>query len=393
MHISDFSLHDFRSYSELVLRFEPGVNVLVGRNGQGKTNIVEGIEYLSTHSSHRVSSDTALVRQGAAAAVVRARVNSGSSDAAVVEQREEGDAGKQPQLSARSTLLEIEILAGRANRARLNRGAVKPAETLGIVRTIVFAPEDLSLVTGDPSVRRRFLDVLMIQEHPRMKAVKSDYEKVLRQRAALLKEAAMARRRGRSFDEATLDVFDSTLAALAEQIVRARADIVARLAPHVAHYYREVSGEDVQASVHYAANTLAEDFPGALAKMRRREIEAGQNLVGPHRDDVQLQLGSLPAKGYASHGESWSFALALRLASWQVLRSPEWGAWSEAGEPILILDDVFAELDARRRARLVDLVREAEQVFVTAAVGDDLPENLAARRYLVANGEVTVDES
>ena len=393
MYISDFSLHDFRSYRELVLHFEPGINAFIGENGQGKTNIVEGIEYLSAFSSHRVNSVSALVRHETEAAVVRARVNT-----------------RMNNTDERTSLLELEIYSGRANRARLNRGQVRPAEILGIVRTVVFAPEDLSLVTGDPATRRKFLDTLMIQMRPKMRAIKADYEKVLRQRGALLKTLGKQRRLGQQLDTAMLDVWDSKLVDLGSQIIAARSRIVAELQPHVEHYYHAVSGARAEAKIEYEANITAEKntqtsslpdmrsteeiketFIVAMHNFRRREIDSGLNLVGPHRDELFLSLGSLPAKGYASHGESWSYALALKLASWQVLRTNEWIGWSEADEPILILDDVFAELDSRRRERLAEIIKPAEQVFITAAVGDDMPAALGAHCFDVHEGKVTPD--
>lgn len=372
-----------------MLHCEPGITAFIGENGQGKTNIVEAIEYLSTFSSHRVSSVSALVQQGAEAAVIRARVNN----------------------DERTALLELEIYSGRANRARLNRGQVRPSEILGLVRTVVFAPEDLALVTGDPATRRKFLDTLMIQIRPKMRAIKADYEKVLRQRAALLKTLGKQRRRGQNIDTAMLDVWDSKLVDLGSQIISARSQIVADLEPHVEHYYHAVSAASACAKIKYEANVTAdknaqvaslldmsdsekikEAFIAAVHNARRKEIDSGLNLVGPHRDELLLNLGSLPAKGYASHGESWSYALALKLASWQVLRTSEWLAWSDGDEPILILDDVFAELDSRRRERLADIIKPAQQVFITAAVGDDLPPHLEAHRFYVHGGEVTADE-
>ncbi|MFY9263044.1 MAG: DNA replication/repair protein RecF [Actinomycetaceae bacterium] len=410
MYLSDLALNDFRSYREVVLSFSPGVTTFIGENGQGKTNLVEAIGYLATFSSHRVSADAALVRQGANAGVIRAKVFHGESP----------------------TTLDIEILAGRANRARLNRGNVRPAELLGIVRAVVFAPEDLSLVKGDPGERRRFLDDVMVQFRPRMGGVKSDYDKVLRQRAALLKTMQKARRRGGFVDETTLGIFDAQLARHGARIIAQRAAIISQLRPHVEHYYREVSGGKGNARIDYLCNVdqrlnwsvpdialIAGDDTGeivrqidsheaelmdvelserrmleALAAHRDDEINRGVNLVGPHRDDMILSLGTLPAKGYASHGESWSYALSLRLGSWQLMREDESGDWANDGEPILILDDVFAELDARRRTRLAGIVAEAEQVFVTAAVGDDLPLELTGTRFLVHNGTVErMDES
>lgn len=382
----------------------------MGENGQGKTNLVEAIGYLATFSSHRVNADASLVRQGANAAVVRAKVMHGESP----------------------TTVEIEILAGRANRARINRGNAKPADLLGIVRTVVFAPEDLELIKGDPSVRRRFLDDVMIQLRPRMAQIKADYAKVTKQRAALLKTMWKTQRRGGIIDHATIDIFDGQLARLGAHIIAERARIVTELRPYVEQYYREVSGGKGVARIDYIANIdertgwelpsatqLETDDTGqlladitahetqlqdvalteerlreALGQWREQEIERGVNLVGPHRDDLAISLGTLPAKGFASHGESWSYALALRLASWRVLRDDVSGNWADDGEPILILDDVFAELDARRRQRLADIVRQGKQVFVTAAVGDDLPVELDGQKFSVHEGQVTpLDEA
>ncbi|WP_311590734.1 DNA replication/repair protein RecF [Trueperella bernardiae] len=404
MYISDLALNDFRSYREVVLEFEPGVVTFVGENGQGKTNLVEAIGYLATFSSHRVAADAALVRQGAGAGVVRAKVRRGESE----------------------TMVEVEIITGKANRARINRGNARPADLLGIVRTVVFAPEDLSLVKGDPADRRRFLDNLMIQFRPRLASVKAEYERVLRQRGALLKALQKTRRRGGVVDESSLEVWDDQLARYGAQIIAARAEIIAGLRPHVANYYADVSGGNDVARIDYAANlderrnwalptaaqlagedgteladgvvkheTELRDAAAVEAKLRETlrewhgaEIERGVNLVGPHRDELELSLGTLPAKGFASHGESWSYALALRLGSWALLRGHESGDWAEHEEPILILDDVFAELDSRRRLRLAQIIANAEQVFVTAAVGDDLPP-LGGIRFAVTRGKAT----
>lgn len=404
MYITDLALNDFRSYRAVVLSLAPGINTFIGENGQGKTNLVEAIGYLATFSSHRVNADAALVRQGAAAGVVRAKVMHGESP----------------------TTVELEIIAGRANRARINRGNIKPSDLLGLVKTVVFAPEDLDLIKGDPSARRKYLDDVMVQMRPRMADVKSEYEKVLRQRAALLKTSSKARRRGAPIDDVTLTIFDTQLARLGARLMAERAHIISGLRPHVAEFYRLLSGGKGTARIDYLANldkrldwelpsaaALASDDADALveriaaheaeltgvdhteellkeafARHRNAEIERGVNLVGPHRDDVQLSLGTLPAKGYASHGESWSYALALRLGAWKLLQEHESGEWSDDGEPILILDDVFAELDSRRRQRLAEIVQDGQQVFVTAAVGDDLPEGLVGKRFSVHAGQV-----
>jgi DNA replication and repair protein RecF len=372
MHVTHLSLADFRSYARVEVPLDPGVTAFVGANGQGKTNLVEAVGYLATLASHRVSSDAPLVRMGAERAVIRAAVTQGE----------------------RSQLVELELNPGRANRARINRSSqVRPRDVLGIVRTVLFAPEDLSLVKGDPGERRRFLDELVTARSPRMAAVRSDYERVLKQRNTLLKSAAMARRHGgRGMDLSTLDVWDQHLARAGAEVTAQRLDLIAALQPladkayealapgcgPVALEYRSSAGPMDEA---HGREALCEQLTAALAEVRKQEIERGVTLVGPHRDELVLKLGQLPAKGYASHGESWSYALALRLASYDLLRA-------EGNEPVLVLDDVFAELDARRRERLAELVAPGEQVLVTAAVDDDVPAVLAGARYEVSGGTV-----
>ncbi len=377
------SLVDFRSYEQVDVTFEPGVNALVGPNGQGKTNLVEAVGYLATLSSHRVSSDAPLIRDGASRAVVRARVAK----------------------AEREATLEVEITAGKANRARINRGSpVRAREIVGIVRQVLFAPEDLALVKGDPDGRRRFMDQLLVQRTPRLAGVLSDLDRVLRQRSALLKSAGAARRgHGRAPDLSTLDVWDAKAAQVGAEIVVARRQLVDALRPHVTAAYDEVSaGQGAVETVYRSSlDTSVADETGpvdedlglvearllaAMSTLRDKEIDRGVSLVGPHRDDLGLALGGLPAKGYASHGESWSFALALRLASWRLLADDP--MTSDDAEPILLLDDVFAELDVRRRDRLAGLVADAAQVIVTAAVPDDVPAVLSGARFDVMAGEV-----
>jgi DNA replication and repair protein RecF len=385
VYVRHLSLVDFRSYPTAELALEPGASVLVGPNGQGKTNLVEAIGYVATLGSHRVATDAPLVRAGAARAVVRT---------AIVQ-------------DSRELLVELEIVPGKANRARLNRSPVtRPREVLGALRTVLFAPEDLALVRGDPSERRRFIDELLVARSPRFAGVRADYDRVLKQRNALLKTSAFARRsaaraggEGGAGDLRTLDVWDGHLATLGAELLAGRFEALAALAPYVEKAYDAVSSGKGRARVSYrssmttddAAQTPAElvadreviaaQLLDALARVRGQEVERGTTLVGPHRDDLVLQLGDLPAKGYASHGESWSYALALRLASYDLL-------CADGGEPVLILDDVFAELDTQRRERLAELVRNAEQVLVTAAVAQDVPEALQGARFDVASGEV-----
>ena len=381
MYVAHLSLHDFRSYPSVEVEIGPGVTSFVGRNGQGKTNLVEAIDYLSSLTSHRVAADAPLVRKGADHAVVRA---------AVV--RDE-----------RRAVLEIEINPGRSNRARINRSPLpKARELLGLVRTVVFSPEDLALVKGDPAERRRFADDLLVQVSPRYAGTRSDYDRVLKQRNSLLKTAGVARRSGasgqRSMESAlsTLAVWDQRLAELGAEIMRRRSRLVEDLTPLVGKAYEAVargaSRDDAVISYRPSfevrdeeEDSLEAQLLAALEERRRDELDRGLSLVGPHRDELVLTLGDLPVKGYASHGESWSFALALRLASYDLLRAG-------GDDPVLILDDVFAELDSGRRSQLAELVADAEQVLITAAVPDDVPVQLRGRRFTVADGKVVPDE-
>ncbi|GAA3160140.1 DNA replication/repair protein RecF [Planomonospora alba] len=388
MHVAHLSLTDFRSYDTVDLALEPGTTAFVGPNGQGKTNLVEALGYVATQSSHRVATDGPLVRHGAARAVVRS-----------VVVRDD-----------RRALVELEINPGRSNRARLNRSPVsRPRDVIGLLRTVLFAPEDLALVKGDPAERRRFLDDLLVARAPRFAGVRADYDRVLKQRGALLRTAAQARRgRGRSGRRAeseaafaaagagdvlsTLEVWDAQLARSGAELLAARLELVETLRPLVAASYASLAPGSAPAGLAYrgtvstAVDTpdrtaLEEALRAGLLEVREAELERGVTLVGPHRDDLLLSLGELPARGYASHGESWSFALALRLAAYDLLRA-------DGGDPVLILDDVFAELDAQRRRRLAELVAPAEQVLITAAVPDDVPAELAGARFDVSEGSV-----
>jgi DNA replication and repair protein RecF len=403
VHVSHLALHNFRSYPLVDVPLGPGVTAFVGRNGQGKTNLVEAVDYLSRLSSHRVAGDAPLVRAGAEQAIVRA---------AVVR-------------DGRTAVLEVEINVGKSNKGRINKSTLpRVRDLVGLVRTVVFSPEDLTLVKGDPGDRRRFLDDLLVLRTPRLAGTITDLERVLKQRATLLKTAGHARR-GSSSQEAalsTLDVWDAHLARVGAELLAERLALVEHLRPYVGAAYATVArgaGRD-DAAIAYKASfdlphsavtdparpdrgDLTEALLAALERRRNDELDRGVCLVGPHRDDLLLSLGHslgptapvdrdygtvglpatrLPVKGYASHGESWSFALALRLASYDLLRA-------DGDDPILILDDVFAELDAERRTQLAELVADAEQVLVTAAVAADVPAALAGARFDVAGGEVT----
>jgi DNA replication and repair protein RecF len=361
VHLRRLAVTDFRSWESAELDLQPGVTVLVGPNGVGKTNLVEAAGYLATLGSHRVATDAPLIRRGAPRALVRG---------VVVHQ-------------GRELTVEVEIAPGRANRARVNRAPAKPRDVLGILRTVLFAPEDLALVRGDPGERRRFLDDLLVSRFPRYAAVRSDYDRVLRQRSALLKTA-----RGGG-DLRTLDVWDGHLARHGAALLAGRLELVAAIAPRAVEAFAEVAPTSDPIAVGYrcslegelpaSADELEPLLVDAMGRLRRQEVERGVCLVGPHRDDLELRLGEGPAKGYASHGESWALALALRLASYRLLCADD-------VEPVLVLDDVFAELDSRRRSALADVARRAEQVLVTAAVAEDVPEGLDGDRFAVNGG-------
>jgi DNA replication and repair protein RecF len=371
MYVRRVELTDFRSYERVAVDLDPGVTVLVGPNGMGKTNLIEALGYVATLDSHRVATDAPLVRAGATSAVIRC---------AIVH-------------DGRELLVELEIVPGKANRARLNRSPVRrPREVLGALRMVLFAPEDLELVRGDPSERRRYLDDLLVARQPRYAGVRADYDRVVKQRNALLRTAYLTRKVGgsRGQDLSTLAVWDQHLAHHGAELLAGRLELVGALAPHLTKAYDAVAAGRTAASIAYAAKlgdvtadraALEQALLASLADRRTAEIERGVTLVGPHRDDLSLALGDLPAKGYASHGESWSFALALRLAAYDLLRS-------DGIEPVLVLDDVFAELDTGRRERLAALVSEAAQLIVSCAVPEDVPATLSGARYDVGPGTV-----
>jgi DNA replication and repair protein RecF len=389
VHLTRLALTDFRSYAAVDVPLRPGVTLFSGPNGEGKTNLVEAVGYAATLTSHRAAQDAPLIRAGAEQAIIRAAISTSANDA----------------------LVEIELNAGRANRVRLNRAPLaKPREILGVLRTVLFAPEDLALVKGDPGERRRFLDDLLVAMAPRYAAVRADYERVLKQRTALLKSAGpkggpKGNRQSREAVTATLDVWDAHLARAGAELLVAREHLVQALRPHVERAYLAVAGGDRgPAEIAYRRSFEAPDeaaehsgagqshgervraaeksLRDALLEVRPSELDRGVCLAGPHRDELELSIRDLPARGYASHGESWSLALALRLASFDLLRAGR-------EDPVLILDDVFAELDAGRRDRLAALVATAEQVLVTAAVPEDVPAILTGARFTVAAGALT----
>ncbi len=392
MFIKHLELNNFRNYLNVDVQLNKGVNLFVGPNGQGKTNLAEAVRYLSTLSSHRVAGYIPMIKQGAAQAVIRALAS----------------------FDDRDVLLELELNRDNPNKARVNKSpAQKVRDILGYVNSVTFAPEDLDIIKRDPSNRRAFIDELVVQVWPRFAGVYGDYERVLKQRNTLLKTARQTGAKGNALS--TLDAWDQSLVAYGSEIIAARVDLIERLRPHlfaayqsiaiannepkilikssllsatIAHYLdsEEESSDMVEAEFLNTGERaeIEELFRLKLQSVRNKELERGITLVGPHRDDLVLLLGSLPAKGYASHGESWSYALALRLASIALLC-----AETRSGDPILILDDVFAELDAGRRERLAQMVKENEQVLITAAVAEDIPKDLIATVFHVKAGVVT----
>lgn len=388
MIVSHLNLSDFRNYETLDVQLHPGPNLFVGSNGQGKTNLVEALGYLSTLGSHRVSVDHAMIRQGQESAIIRARLTHESKE----------------------MLAEVQLNRSSPNRAQINRSPIKTRELPRYFSSVLFAPEDLAIVRGEPSTRRKFMDELLVLRAPRLSGVLSDYERVLRQRNTLLKSARASGLKETQLG--TLEIWDDRLIALGSELIAARTGLVAELAPEVSRAYTAIAGADHAATLAsqlsifatsatdddtadeaavrsdvVTAAAAAEGFTSALARLRRAELDRGVSLVGPHRDDLVLGLNGLAARGYASHGESWSFALALKLASAAVLRREV-----SAGDPVLILDDVFAELDESRRGRLAEAVADYQQVLITAAVLDDVPESLAAHVVRIRSGMVVTDE-
>ncbi|WP_237210101.1 DNA replication/repair protein RecF [Rothia nasimurium] len=370
MYIDHLSLMDYRTYQLLTLPLTPGVTVFLGSNGVGKTNIVEAIDYTAQLASHRVSQDAPLVRVGADRAYIRTRTVRGNQQ----------------------TVLEFELAPGKSNRVRINRAApVRAREALGVTRTVLFSPEDLQLVKGDPAGRRRFLDDLAVSLRPSVAGYRADYERVLRQRNSLLKSMRSRRSNGQE-DAYTLEIWDKQLADAGAHLLQARLRTLALLLPQLQRAYAELTDGSKSVSLVYdstvfppissavlpsAALMSVDDMREAMlrgfADKQREELERGVTLVGPHRDDLALELGGIPVKGFASHGESWSYALALKLASWYVHLADN---DASGASPILILDDVFAELDTARRHKLGAIVAGAEQVLVTCAVASDIPEEL-----------------
>ena len=388
MILKHLTLSNFRNHKKTDVMLGGGVNLFAGDNGQGKTNLVESVHYLATLNSHRTSGYVPLIKWDEETAIVRALVE---------------HAGRQVQI-------DVELNRNNKNRVGVNK---KPSsrmrDILGFVQTVTFAPEDLDIVKKDPSNRRKFIDDLLVQLTPRFAGVFADYERVLKQRNTLLKSARNNRVAGTALS--TLDAWDQQLVDLGSQIISARAALIAKLNPLVLEAYKEIAAarnepqilmktsltstkldedfydeenSEIDFLQDFSQEVVLENFRARLQTLRTKEIERGLTLVGPQRDDLVLLLNGMPAKTYASHGEGWSYALALKLASRQLLKQD-----SSFGDPILILDDVFAELDSKRRQRLAELVIDNEQVLITAAVAEDVPSILKARMFHVEQGVVT----
>jgi len=364
VRVTQLALTHFRSYKELQLEFAPGVSTFIGNNGSGKTNIAESLIYLAYLSSHRVSTNQPLLSLGSDQAIIRAEI----------------------ERDNRTLQVDLEINGSKANRARLNGNPVKSQrEILGALQIVYFSPEDLDLVRGEPTDRRNFLDKLLITQSPRLAGVIADYDRVVRQRNTLLKTRA---------PQSSLEPWTEQLIRFGSELTAERVKLVDDLNPYVAEHYRNLN-EVKPASISYKSSTegLTADVQENARVLQERAIEVakqemdrGASLIGPHRDDLHLQLGDFPAKGYASHGESWSMAISLRIGSFNLLKS-------EGASPILILDDVFAELDTSRRIQLMSATQLAEQTFITAAVESDLPAELLTQKFYVTPGVVKKGKS
>lgn len=377
MWISSLQLENFRNYRQLSLTFEPGINLLIGENGAGKTNLVEACVYLSTLESHRVSGYGALIR------------SESSSSQLSLKAKNDG----------REISVAAELNRDKPNRYFLNSHQVKrTSDLVGISKVVVFAPEDLDLVRRDPQDRRKFLDESMIQLKPRLAGVKADYERVLKQKAALLKSA----RQVSNPDLTTLDIWDDQLVALGSELIFHRQELISKIFPLLEDFYHQLSGQpeslelilktsvaggeeedEFQSLSSWDKQAIQDAFYQRLQALRPKELERGVSLVGPHRDELTILKSGLLARSHASQGEAWSLALGLKLAMAQLLRSD-----SQSGDPVLILDDVFAVLDAGRRARLVEFVVNNEQVLITSADLEAVPDLLVAKRVEVVGGEV-----
>lgn len=373
MHLTQISLVNFRSHKSLNLTFNTGITCLLGNNGEGKTNIVEALYFLANQESHRVASNQPLINKDESVAKVSGNFN----------------------INNLTTQLEIEINQNKGSSFWLNKNPVKPREALGVVQVVIFAPEDLEILRGDPGDRRYFLDQTATMLNPRVAGIRSDYERVLKQRNSLLKSASMLNGKAQQNAISTLDVWNERLIDLATELILVRLNLLTNLMPFVNNYYQQIAPNNefgfnyqpswTQSEINPDSEWIKNELQTAISNVASEELKRGTTLVGPHRDEVLFKLNDLPVKGYASHGETWSAALSLKLGVLHLLQS----SINSTSSPILVLDDVFAELDDKRREQLMQIALGVDQTIITAAAEVDLPSNLAAKIYRFIGGEVT----
>ena len=376
MFISAVALENFRNYKQLNLNLSSGFSLFYGANGEGKTNLVESIGFLASLESHRVAGYQALIREDEESARISATA----------------------EFLNRRITPAIELNRSSANRYFLNGNLQrKPQEILGSIFAVVFAPEDLDIVRRDPSDRRDFLDSLAVQLKPRLAGIKADYDRVLKQRNALLKTARLTGAK----DLTTLDIWDDQLVGFGSELIANRLELISKLSPLIESFYKELSGKSEQIELELLSSItedevenfkaltgstqeISEQFLDRLQQIRNKEIERGITLAGPHRDELLISKAGQPARSHASQGEAWSIALGAKLAAAQLLREQ-----SSVGDPVIILDDVFSVLDQGRRVRLIDFAKDFEQVLITATTSDGLPELQWAAKHRVVSGELS----
>ncbi|MHB1139406.1 MAG: DNA replication/repair protein RecF [Microthrixaceae bacterium] len=359
MHLRHLWLKDYRSYESVDVALSAGVCAVLGPNGMGKSNLLEAVAYLALLESFRGAPGDALIRAGAEQAVVRGEVT------------EDG----------REQLIEAELTRSGRNRVLLNKQRLQRGrDLLGAVRVTVFSPDDLALVKGGPALRRTYLDQLLVQLDPRHDAVRAEYERALRQRNALLKQT-----RGR-LDEAasvTLEVWDTKLVQAGERLAQLRDDLVSRLDPMVRAAYTDVAGDRAATTLRYEASWRSVGLAAALAAARDDELRRGVTLVGPHRDELSIELNAMPARTHASQGEQRSLSLALRLAAHRSVHEVA------GSPPVLLLDDVFSELDPGRSRALLEALPAGQTILTTAG---GVPAGAVPERSVwIEDGRIVVD--
>ncbi len=337
MQVCSLSLADFRSYAQVNVEFAPGLTAVVGPNGHGKTNLLEAIGFAAGLGSLRGAPESALIRDGAEAAIVRCLARAGDR---------------------REILIEAELARSRPNRVRVNQQPVaRRRDLIGVLAATVFSPEDLDLVKGEPARRRRWIDDALISVRPSLGALRSEVDRILRQRNTLLRQAG-----GRATSDITmtLDVWDAKLAAAGDELRALRRELLEAVQPRIHSYYARIAKAHGEAGADYVSSTGDTSLAEALAAARRDDLRRATSTVGPHRDDVMLRIRGLPARSHASQGEQRSLALALRLAVDAEVRE------RRDVQPVLLLDDVFSELDSGRAAALLDALPRSQRILTTA---------------------------